>query len=78
LHSVKAISVSHAAPPLSRVEVHKELGGDTARTADPNDQRDNPILQPYYVMLSNKAGGTKEGSTFRIMAFVFPGNDHAR
>jgi len=36
LHSVKVISVSHAAAPARRLGVHRGLGGDTARTADPN------------------------------------------
>ena len=35
LHSVKAFSVSHPAPPASRLGVGKELGGDTAGTSDP-------------------------------------------
>ena len=36
LHSVKAFSASHATPPARRLGVPKELGGDTAGTADPN------------------------------------------
>ena len=33
-HSVQVFSASHAAPPASGLGVHKNLGGDTARTAD--------------------------------------------
>ena len=33
---------SHHTPPASRLGVHKKLGGDTARTADPTDQREIP------------------------------------
>ncbi|KAK2518109.1 hypothetical protein Q9966_014424 [Columba livia] len=37
LHRVKVFSASHSTPPVgSRLGVHKKLGGDTARTADPN------------------------------------------
>jgi len=36
LHSIKTLSVSHAALPKSRLAVHKNLEGDTAGTADPN------------------------------------------
>ena len=36
LHRVKAFSASHPTPPARRLGVHKELGGDTAGTADPN------------------------------------------
>ena len=57
LHRAKAFSASHPTPPVSRQGVHKELGGDTARTADPNDQRDIP-----YHMTSRsayKAGGRR-------------------
>jgi len=36
LNKVKAFSASHTAPPVSRMGVHKKLGGDTAGTADPN------------------------------------------
>jgi len=33
---VKAVSAAHTALATSKLEVHKKLGGDTARTADPN------------------------------------------
>jgi len=36
LHRVKVSSASDTAPPASTLGVHKELGGDTAGTADPN------------------------------------------
>jgi len=36
LHSVNTSSASHVSPPASRLGVHKNLGGNTARTADPN------------------------------------------
>jgi len=36
LHSISAFPVSHTAPPARRLGVHKELRGDTARTADPD------------------------------------------
>jgi len=35
LHRVKAFSAAHITPPVSRLSMHKELGGDTAGTADP-------------------------------------------
>ena len=44
VHSVKAFSASHTAPPASRLGVHKTLGGDTARTADPKGPKAYPIL----------------------------------
>lgn len=42
LHTAKAFSAPHFTPSASKLEVHEELGGDTARTADPNDQRHVP------------------------------------
>jgi len=36
LHCIKAFSVSHTAPPVSRLDVHKKLRGDTAGTDGPN------------------------------------------
>ena len=36
LHKVRAFSAPHTTPPVSRLEVHKKLGGDMARTADPS------------------------------------------
>jgi len=36
LHDTKASSASQRVPPASRPEVNKNLGGDTAGTADPN------------------------------------------
>ena len=35
-YTVKAFPAPHTTPPVSRLGVHKELGGDTAGTADPN------------------------------------------
>ncbi|KAK4828177.1 hypothetical protein QYF61_024426, partial [Mycteria americana] len=40
---------------VRRLEVHKKLGGDTARTADPNWPKGYSI--PYDVMLNKKLGG---------------------
>jgi len=60
LHNVKDFSVSHSAPPVSRIAVHKEFGVDTARTADRNRPKGYPTV--YHVLLSNKSWGKKEES----------------
>ena len=49
LYQVKDFSASHAQP-ARRLEGHRELGGDTARTADPNWPKEYSI--PYDVMSS--------------------------
>jgi len=36
LHRVNPFSASHTTSPARRLGVHENLGGDTARTADPN------------------------------------------
>jgi len=36
LHSTKAFSAPHPAPPVGRLGMHRELGGCTAGTADPS------------------------------------------
>jgi len=36
LHQVKDFLAFYSSPPARRLEVHKKLGGDTDRTADPN------------------------------------------
>ena len=41
-HRAKAFPVSRAAPPERRLGVHKEPGGDTARTADPSWPKGGP------------------------------------
>jgi len=38
----KDISASNTALPVARLGVHREMGGDRARTADPDHQRDVP------------------------------------
>ncbi|KAK4823432.1 hypothetical protein QYF61_002118 [Mycteria americana] len=53
---------------VSRLEVHKKLGGDTAGTADPNWPKGYSI--PDDVMLSDKSWGKKRGM-FRVMVFDF-------
>lgn len=42
LHDLKAFSVSHSAPPVSRLRVGKRLEGDRASKADLNWQKDTP------------------------------------
>ena len=66
LHGVKAFSA-----PARRLGVHKKLGGDTARTADPNWPKACPA--PYHVVLSIKSWGKKkEGGKFGVMPFCLP------
>ena len=55
LNKVKAFSASHTAPPVSRMGVHKKLGGDTAGTADPNWPKGYPL--PYDVIHSKQSSG---------------------
>lgn len=50
-HSTKAFSVSHIIPLVSWVGLHKELGGFTARTADPNEPKRYSIS--YDIILSS-------------------------
>lgn len=49
LHRAKVLSDSHITPPVSKLGMYKNLGGD-AGTADPNSARGHAI--PYGVMLS--------------------------
>ena len=56
-------------PPASRLRVHKKLGGDTARTAEPNWPKG--YSTPYDVMLSIYSWQKKKEG---VMAFVFPSN----
>ncbi|KAK4818030.1 hypothetical protein QYF61_004154 [Mycteria americana] len=51
------------APSLETFKVHKKLGGDTARTADPNCPKGYCI--PYGVMLSIETGGSWPGGSDR-------------
>lgn len=46
-------------PASKRLCVHKELGGDRTRTADPDWTKGCPI--PYGVMLNHKTGGAGRG-----------------
>jgi len=51
--------------PASRLGVHKQLGGDTAGTADPNWPKGYPT--PYNIVFSNKTGGVEAGSSYHCM-----------
>ena len=53
----KAFAGSGTAPPAGWLGVPKELGGDTARTADPMDQRDIP----FHMMSCSVYKGLGEG-----------------
>lgn len=45
MHGVEAFSARHAALPVSRLGVHKKLGGDPGRTADHSwVERDVPYV----------------------------------
>jgi len=51
--------------------VHRKLGGDPARTADPTDQRDIPCHMMS--CSAHKAGGRRrKGGDTGVMVFVFP------
>jgi len=73
LENGKAFSASRPTPPASRLGVHKKLGGDTARIADPTDRRD--LSCHMMLCLARKAGGKEEEEdTFGVMVFIFPNN----
>ena len=59
LRGVRGCSAPHPALPASRLGVHKELGGGTAGTADPNCPKGHS--RPCDVMLSNRSGGDVGG-----------------
>ena len=60
---------------MSRLRVHKKLGGDTAGTTDPNWPKRYPA--PYDIVLSSKSWGKKEqGEMFGVTVFVFPRNHY--
>jgi len=42
LHSIPAFSASHPIPPVSRLGVHKKLGGAQPGQLTPTDRRDIP------------------------------------
>lgn len=70
LHSIKVFSTSHTTPPVSRLGVNKNLGGDTAGTANPNRPKRYSIW--YDIMLSIESWRKKEEEgTFGVIAFVF-------
>lgn len=76
LHRGKSISPPHAALPAWGWGVHKELGRDKTRTADPDWPNGCSVL--CGIMLRNKSCGEKwGGGTLRIMAFVSPGSSCA-
>lgn len=70
----KIFSASHTA--REELGVHKDLGGGTARTADPDWPEG--YLIPYGIMLSNDTAVKKEElGTFVVMTFVFLRNHYA-
>lgn len=75
-YTVKDFSVSHTAPPASRLRVQKRLGEGMGRTADPKQPKGYPIA--YDGVLSNKSWQKEGGRSFEFMAFVFPSNCYAQ
>ena len=70
-----AFSASPTAPPARRPGVHRGLGGDTARTADPSWPKGHPM--PYDAVLSNNSWGEEEeGGTFRVTSSAFPSHHY--
>jgi len=62
---------------FSSCQAHGKLGGDTAGTGDPTNQRD--ILGHMISYSVYKAGGRRrKGGTFRVLMFVFPSNHYAQ
>ena len=60
--------------PVRGLEGHSTVGGDTARTGDPNRPKGYSIA--WEGMLSISTGGKKQegAGTYNIMVFVFPSN----
>jgi len=56
---MKDFSASHTALPVRRLGVHGKLGGDTARSADPNWPKGHPT--PYDITLNKKNRGNCPG-----------------
>lgn len=54
-------------PSMRGLRMHRKLGGETARTTDPNNIPDHRASCSAY-----KAGGKMEGRMFGVMLFVFP------
>ena len=63
LHRAKAFSASHPTPQASRLGVHKELGGDTAGTADPNWPKGYSILYDMSCSAYKAGGRRRKGGT---------------
>jgi len=63
-------------PASQELGMYSEMGGNTARTDDPDWPNGCPI--PYGVMLSNKSWGNggRRKRTFRLMVFVLPRNHY--
>lgn len=70
LHRAKAFSACQPTPLVSRMGVHKGLGGGTARTLTPADPKDNSGQTVSY--LAHKEGERRrvEG-LFGVKAFSF-------
>lgn len=71
LHTIKAFSASQINPPLSRLEMHKELGGMQLEQCTPADQRDTP----HHMMRSAIKTGDEEGrGNVQVDGIVFLSN----
>jgi len=67
LHRAKDNSGSSSALPERKLEMHKELGGDTARILDLSWPKRCPI--PCGIMLNNENGGVGQSSQLLEPAF---------
>lgn len=63
-------------PASEGLSMHKELGRDTARTADPDLPKGYSILYGIMVNIKNWGKEEKKGWTFGVKAFVFPRNHY--
>lgn len=54
-------------PSVRRIEVHKELEGDTAGTASPRETPHHMVSYSAY-----KPGGRRKDIMFRVLVFAFP------
>lgn len=69
LHDIKTFSVSLTAVPRSSLGMCKELGENTAITADPSDQEDVPYTQ--YHAQCESPGTRGEGGDSDLLCLFF-------
>lgn len=72
LHTDESFTASHPTPSVRKLGMHREWGGDTARTADPKWPKGAFHTIWHQAQHIKRWKKKEEGDTFGVIVFAFP------